>query len=205
MPSVTRACPVTTAHPSSGRREAVPQEGEIPEFDYQHMAVIAWRTLRRLGVPESSLADASQDVLLVLHRRREDFRGDSSLSTWVYGIVLRVASNYRRTRRRSFALFDSSRNASDIPVSAKSPSPLDQVEQRAAVAMLERILAEMPEELRSAFVLVELEELETAEAAGVLQVSESTCRSWLQRARKIFNAAVSREELRQLRETGARP
>jgi DNA-directed RNA polymerase specialized sigma24 family protein len=70
--------------------------------------------------------------------------------------------------------------------------------------MLERILAEMPEELRSAFVLVELEELETAEAAGVLQVSESTCRSWLQRARKTFNAAIAREELRQSRETGGR-
>jgi RNA polymerase sigma-70 factor (ECF subfamily) len=182
----------------------MPQQVDISDFDYQRIAVIAWRTLRRLGVPETSLPDASQDVLLVLHRRREDFRGDSSLSTWVYGIVVRVASNYRRTRKRSFALFDSSRNASEIPVSAKSPSPLDQVEQRAAVAMLERILAEMPEELRSAFVLVELEELETAEAAGVLQVSESTCRSWLQRARKTFNAAIAREESRQSRETRGR-
>lgn len=204
MPSVTRAYPAATASQETPLRKTAPQEVDIPEFDYQRIAVIAWRTLRRLGVPESSLADASQDVLLVLHRRREDFRGDSSLSTWVYGIVLRVASNYRRTRKRSFAIFDSSKNASDIPVSAKCPSPLDQVEQRAAVAMLERILAEMPEELRSAFVLVELEELETAEAAGVLQVSESTCRSWLQRARKTFNAAIAREELRQSRETGGR-
>lgn len=189
-----------TALRNGGSHHATP-----PDFDYQGIAVIAWRTLRRLGVPESSLADASQDVLLVLHRRREDFRGDASLSTWVYGIVLRVASNYRRTRKRSFALFDSSRNASEIPVSAKAPSPLDVIEQRAAVEMLERILADMPEELRSAFVLVELEELETAEAATVLQVSESTCRSWLQRARKTFNAAVAREELRHSRELGGRP
>lgn len=195
MTSVTRAMPAPPME----------REVELPELDFEKIAVTAWRTLRRLGVPESSLPDACQDVLLVLHRRREDFRGEASLSTWVYGIVLRVASNYRRTRKRAFALFDSSRNASDIPVSTKAPSPLERVEHRAAVEVLERILNELPEPLRTAFVLVELEELETAEAAGVLQVSESTCRSWLQRARKTFNSAVAREQLRHAREIGGRP
>lgn len=178
------------------------QPVDVPHFDYQALTVVAWRTLRRLGVPESNLPDACQDVLLVLHRRRGDFRGDCSVTTWVYGIVLRVASNYRRTRKRSFALFDRSKNSTDIPVSAKSPSPLEQVEQRAARQLLERILAEMPDNLRSAFVLVELEELDTAEAALLLEVSESTCRSWLQRARKAFNASVTREQLRQARHQG---
>ncbi len=191
---------VTRAYPTS-----MVTAVEESDFDYQQIAVLAWRTLRRLGVPESSLADASQDVLLVVHRRRSDFRGDSSLSTWVYGIVLRVASNYRRTRRRSFAVFDRSRNAAEVSASTKAPSPLEHAEQRAAVAALERILDDMPETLRSAFVLVELEELETAEAARLLDVSESTCRSWLQRARKSFNVAVARAQLRHARDMGGRP
>ena len=73
---------------------------------YEEHFRFVWRSLRRLGVPESDVADAVQDVFLVVHRRLGDFEGRSKVSTWLYGISLRVA----RDRKRSAFV---RRNASD--------------------------------------------------------------------------------------------
>ncbi len=59
-----------------------------------------WRNLHRLGVPSLVLDEAVQDVFLVVHRRRDEFAGRSSLRTWIFGIVLRVAKDYRRAAHR---------------------------------------------------------------------------------------------------------
>src|SRR3954466_4042923 len=58
-----------------------------------------WRTLRYLGVAEADLEDVCQEVFLVVHRRLAEFEGRSSVRTWVYGIALRVASDYRKRAR----------------------------------------------------------------------------------------------------------
>src|SRR5436190_1174142 len=58
-----------------------------------------WRTLRYLGVAEADLEDVCQEVFLVVHRRLPEFEGRSSIRTWVYGIALRVAADYRKRAR----------------------------------------------------------------------------------------------------------
>ncbi len=71
-----------------------------PEFEIRSVvkdhAQYVWQALRHLGVREADVEDACQDVFVVLHRRLSDFRGDSSIKTWIYGICVRVASEYRR-------------------------------------------------------------------------------------------------------------
>src|SRR5262249_6012708 len=57
------------------------------------------RNLRRLGVEEASLDDALQDVFVVVHRRLGDFENRSTLKTWIIGIAVRVAADYRRRKR----------------------------------------------------------------------------------------------------------
>src|SRR5688572_12046626 len=66
---------------------------------YRETSALVFRALRRL-VPESCIDDAVQDVFLVVARRLEDFEGRSKTSTWVYGIVLRVAADHRRSYKR---------------------------------------------------------------------------------------------------------
>ena len=51
---------------------------------------------RRLGVHESDVEDVCQEVFVVVDRRKGDFEGRSSAKTWVYGIALRTASDYRK-------------------------------------------------------------------------------------------------------------
>src|SRR6186713_2887600 len=95
-------------HLSKPAERALPQPDSVGSFEprpssppafaevYESCAKLVWRNLRRLGVPEAALEDAAQDVFLVVHRRLSEFEGRSTLRTWIFGIVLRVAARHRR-------------------------------------------------------------------------------------------------------------
>ena len=55
-----------------------------------------WRSLRRLGVREGDVPDAVQDIFLIVHRKLGEFEGRSKVTTWLFGICLRVARDRRR-------------------------------------------------------------------------------------------------------------
>src|SRR6187431_2250834 len=74
-----------------------PAATSFPEIFEQH-ARFLWRTLLNLGVPSREAQDLCQEVMIVVHRRLPDFDGDS-LRGWLYGICVRVASDYRRSAR----------------------------------------------------------------------------------------------------------
>jgi RNA polymerase sigma-70 factor, ECF subfamily len=166
------------------------------EHEYAQITDLAWRTLRRLGIAPDSVPDAVQDTLLVVHRRRAEFRGDSSLESWVYSVVLRVASGYRRKGRRAGAVFQSETDGLVERTASSEPTPLDRLEQSSATRLLHSLLDELRTDVRDVFVLVELEELQLAEAAVVLGISTSTCKGRLRIGRKLFNAAVARAKAR---------
>lgn len=63
---------------------------------HDEYADFVWRSLQRLGVPASSLEDALQDVFVVVHRRLDSYDATSKVSTWLFGICLRVASAHRK-------------------------------------------------------------------------------------------------------------
>ena len=58
-----------------------------------------WLSLQRLGVHPPDLEDVVQDVFLIVHRRLESYDRRSRVTTWLFGICMRVAANYRRRRR----------------------------------------------------------------------------------------------------------
>src|SRR5262245_7483674 len=63
---------------------------------FDEHARYVWRTLRHLGVADADLEDVCQEVFVTVHRKLPEFEGRSKLRTWLYGICLRVASDYRR-------------------------------------------------------------------------------------------------------------
>ncbi len=91
----TAEAPVST----NSRTEPLLEALDLRQIYAEHFRGV-WRNLHRLGVPDSALDDAVQDVFLVVHRRRSEFAGRSSLRTWIFGIVLHVAKDYRRAARR---------------------------------------------------------------------------------------------------------
>src|SRR5687767_8088682 len=65
---------------------------------YEEHARFVWMTLQRLGVQPAELDDVAHDVFVVVHRRLHTFDGTSRMTTWLFGICLRLAANYRRRR-----------------------------------------------------------------------------------------------------------
>ena len=164
------------------------------DFDelFETQARFVWRALTRLGVPASDVADASQEVFLVIHRRLPDFEGRSSIKTWVYGICLRVAQSFRNksVRSRERALDDTS--AAQEVLDAPQESNID---WRRARAHLMAVLEQLGDERRQVFVLYELEELSMPEIAEVLECPVTTAYSRLDAARKAVRAAFARRSL----------
>jgi RNA polymerase sigma-70 factor (ECF subfamily) len=170
-------------------RETVPPLAELYE---QHFARV-WRVLRRFGVPEAALDDATQDVFLVVHRRLEEFHGYSSIATWMYAIARRVADKHRTRARRAPA----DELVEDIPDTAS----LEALDRAEAARWVHRFLDGLDADHRDVFALAELEEMPAPEIAAVLEIKVNTVYSRLRAARARFHAAVARLAARQRRET----
>lgn len=165
-------------------------ECESAEKAFEEHFSMVWRGLRRLGVVETSLDDATQDVFLVLHRRWNDFEKQSSLKTWIYGIVMRVASDHTRRARR-----DSSRFSSVEMELASTLATPDQIyQQREAGLLLHRSLERLADAERQVLVLVDLEEQSVVDAAEAMGVNVNTAYTRLRRARKSFEKAILAEQ-----------
>jgi RNA polymerase sigma-70 factor (ECF subfamily) len=156
---------------------------------FREYAPFVWRGLRRLGVPESDVEDVCQEVFVVVHRKLGDFEGRSSLRTWIYGICVRTASDYRRSGRVRREV------VTDAPPDAPHEGAQhDTVALKQARATLDRILDELDDDKRSVFVLYEIEELTMAEVAEAIGCPLQTAYSRLHAARKVVEAGVARAQ-----------
>jgi RNA polymerase sigma-70 factor (ECF subfamily) len=169
-----------------GRRE--------PSSLYATHFSFVWRNLRRLGIPEASLEDAAQDAFLIIFRRWNTYDAHwSSLETWLFGILIRVASNYRRTfRRRMSWLVPWQTSSAEEPTSPDADSPSSKLEKRQTLALLDRALAGLDEKKRVVLLLGDVEELSVPQAAQVLSINVNTAYFRLRVARKCFQQSLNR-------------
>jgi RNA polymerase sigma-70 factor (ECF subfamily) len=147
-----------------------------------------WRLLRRFGVKGSELDDAAQEVFWVAARRLADIQAGRERS-FLYGVAMRVASNALRKEKVRPALtdFDSVPELLD-----QRPSPEQHLEQRRARELLDALLFRLPLELRTVFILAELEGIPIKEIAELEDIPLGTASSRLRRAREEFSAAAKR-------------
>ena len=144
-----------------------------------------YRALRHLGVRERDLEDVCQDVFLVAHRRFADFRGDSSLRTWLYGIAIRLASEHRRRAhvRREVP-------TSDPPLHQAEADAHDRAENAELRSLFNSILDDLDDDKRAVFVLYEIEDLDMKEIAKAVGCPLQTAYSRLHAARAFVANAV---------------
>lgn len=158
---------------------------------YGEHADFVWRSLQRLGAPESDLEDLLQEVFVVVHRRRDAFDGRSKLTTWLFGISLRVVRAHRRRAR--FRRERPATQATDA-VDARTPErDMEVLEQQRKLA---RVLDRLDPQRRATFVMFELEGLSTRAIAEVMGVPLGTVHSRLYKARRDFSRALGRLEKR---------
>jgi RNA polymerase sigma-70 factor (ECF subfamily) len=165
---------------------------------YDAYARFVWRALVRLGVAERDVADVTQEVFLVVHRRLGEFRHESTVRTWVYGIAVHLARNYRRTtvrRPHDGVGFDGSRQI-DAVADASEHAPDTLMAKAEAGQLLIRLLQDLDGASRDVFVLAELEEMTATEIGEVLGLRPNTVASRLRAARRAFDGAVRRHRAR---------
>lgn len=152
-------------------------------------ADFVFRSLARLGVRDADLPDMLQEVFVVVHRRAASYDGKSKLTSWLFGICLRVAAGYRRKRerRREQALPDGLELAS-----GEEQGPEQACEAARARAELAAILDAMPLEKRAVFVMFEIDAMSCAEIAHTLDVPIGTVHSRLHAARHAFELALQK-------------
>lgn len=175
--------------------EPAAHERLVPSFQelYGEYFSFIWRTLWRLGVPSTSVADAAQDVFVVIHRRLEDLQGSEVAKSWVYGIVVRVAQDYRRALRRRDS---SSGGELETLADPRSVDAHAQLELTEAVKTLALLLETLSDERREVLVLVELEQLTVPEIAELLGANLNTVYTRLRAARLDFDRALVRYRAR---------
>ena len=187
--SVQSSANAQRSTPTACHAAEVPSMREI----FEQYSAFLWRALRRLGVAERDADDACQEVFVVVHRRLGSFDRDGSLKAWLYGICLRVASDYRKKAhvRREMPTehpFGNGHEASEDATQERN------IRAKQALELLDEALANLDEDKRAAFVLYELESLEMNDVAQAMGCSLKTAYARLYAAREYVERVFERAE-----------
>ncbi len=170
---------------------SVPMRGEASKARLERMFTehhdFIWRLLRRFGLSTGGADDAAQHVFLVAAERIDDIKLGSERS-YLFGTALRVARSQNRSDRRWVLEEDM-----DIR-RAEGTRAEERIDQQRALDLMGRILEGMTLDLRTVFILSELEGMTMPEVAALLEIPVGTASSRLRRAREAFRAAASELE-----------
>jgi RNA polymerase sigma-70 factor (ECF subfamily) len=155
----------------------------------EHVAFV-WRNLRRLGVWPNELDDRTQEVFVVAFRRLPAFEDRGvGIRAWLYQILLRVASEARRHRRRHPE--DATEDlGAHCPSEPTSSNPATLLERRRDLETLDRALETIDVGRRAVLVLHEIEEMSAPEIARILEIPANTVYSRLRVARAELELAL---------------
>lgn len=158
--------------------QARPCEHTLRSVVLEHHGFV-WRSVRRLGVPETDVEDAAQRVFMVLAKNFAQVE-PQKLRSYLFGVSMRVAANERRAARSRGCLAHDGA-AERVPCSG--PPADEDIDRRRARVLLDEILDGLDEELRSVYVLHEFEHMTMADIAETVGVPTGTAASRLRRAR----------------------
>lgn len=172
------------------------QKGEKGAFDllvlkYEHKIVNL--VMRYVRDPETAL-DISQEAFIKAYRALPRFRGDSAFYTWLYRIAVNTAKNHLASQRR---------RPMDVELDLQDPeqynlhAKLKETDTPEAISLskelqeiLERAIHALPEDLRTAIILRELDGMSYEEIAETMDCPVGTVRSRIFRARDAIGKKI---------------
>jgi RNA polymerase sigma-70 factor (ECF subfamily) len=161
-------------------------EREACEELYRRHAPRVLGLARRMVGPAEEAEDAVQDVFLAVFRKLDSFRGESSLSTWLYRLAMNVCLDRLRSRgareRKVTDTFDAEDAAHVV-----APAPGGRLSPGSAID-LERAIAALPDAARAAFLLHDVEGFDHREVGAILGIAEGTSKSQVHKARLRIRA-----------------
>lgn len=170
-------------------------DGIDAEVLFRDLVKEHWTRLHRFIIKnignQSDAEDLTQQAFTEAVRSLESFRGQSELSTWLYGIAMNLVRNYlARAPHRRFDFTDDS----ELEHSAsEQPNPEEQAEHTQRLGALAAALEDLPPRMREVLLMVAVDELSYEDAAVLLTVPVGTVRSRLSRARAALRAKLERQ------------
>ena len=177
------------------------QKGDKGAFDllvrkYQHRIA---KLVSRYVHDRAEIEDVTQEAFIKAFRAIKGFRGESAFYTWLYRIAINTAKNYLVALGRRLPVTElESEEAEGIEPGAglrDANTPERQLLAEEIGRTVERVMATMPEDLRTAITLREIDGLSYEEIAEVMDCPIGTVRSRIFRAREAID-----KELRPLLE-----
>jgi len=172
------------------------QKGDKRAFDllvlkYQHK--IAKLIMRYVRDPAEAL-DVSQEAFIKTYRALPNFRGDSAFYTWLYRIAINTAKNHLVAMKRrpiDFEVDLQDPDSYEINARLQDVDTPERIAQREELReTVEDAIAGLPDELRIAIVLREIEGMSYEEIARAMDCPVGTVRSRIFRAREAIDGRI---------------
>ena len=172
------------------------QKGDKGAFDllvikYQYKVhAIIFRYVKDID----EVNDVMQEAFIKAYRALEGFRGESAFYTWLYRIAVNTAKNYLIARNRRPPAFDINVDDSDYSEENKQLHNVDSPEnilyRDELQSVINAAIKNLPEDLRTALILREFEDLSYEEIADIMDCPVGTVRSRIFRAREAIDKEI---------------
>ena len=173
------------------------QRGDKKAFDilvlkYQHKVV---KLISRYLHEPNEILDVAQEALIKAYRGLPNFRGESAFYTWLYRIVINTVKNYvvaqgRRPTETDSTSLSEGEPLIDEPNLKENATPEHLLLRDEIEKTVFDVIEELPEDLRTAITLRELEGLSYEEIAQAMSCPIGTVRSRIFRAREAINSKL---------------
>ena len=154
---------------------------------------LIWRICWHYTGNREAAEDCGQDTMIRIWRSLDSYRGDCALESWVYRIAANCCMDYLRKKKRDKSESVEPLREQGFDPADPSPGTEAQVVAEDEHRRLREAITCLPEEQREALILTQLQKVPYEEAALLLQVSEGTVKSRVNRANARLKEIPSEE------------
>ena len=150
-----------------------------------------YRVVRAIIRQDHEAEDVVQYAYVTAYAKLSQFRGEASFGTWLTRIAINEAFARIRKAKRQSAHLELVESGGESSMDKQDRDPEAEAQRREMRALLESKIDELPENLRIVFMMRDVQELNTAETAASLGLSEEAVRVRLHRARSLMRERLS--------------
>ena len=136
--------------------------------------------------------DLTQEIFIKVFRSLGTFDRRANFQTWLVSVSRNLCIDHYRSVRKERQTIDRDIDANELTPASAEPGPIAALEQRDRVALLREALASLPDTLRSAVVMRDIQELSYQDIATRLGLPEGTVKSRINRGRTELARQVRR-------------
>jgi RNA polymerase sigma-70 factor (ECF subfamily) len=136
--------------------------------------------------------DLTQDIFLKIFRSLDTFDSRANFQTWLISVSRNLCIDHYRRIRKERETIDHQVDANELSPTSHEPSPMAGLERRDRVTLLRQAMAKLPDTLRTAVLMRDIQEMSYQEIADTLRLPEGTVKSRINRGRTELARHVKR-------------